>query len=242
MRSGLAGVAATFAAIWASSWPGVWLAGQPDEDAGTRMTGEHQMDKAAVRRGRPSDAEDFSKLALHTGPELLPALFGPTVRVLWRNAFRHPRSCFSFEHSRFVEVNGRTAGMALSYDFDRKRGEELRSLVLILRYLRWRFPAQITYLRRSSDIVAQIAQGDHYLSNIAVYPELRCLGYGAILLAAVEEEARQAGSKRMVLDVESDHERALRFYVRLGYAVESQSPPLRTRRRDFEFFKMTKSL
>ena len=200
------------------------------------------MDNAAVRPGRPSDAEDFSELALHTGPELLPALFGPAARALWRNAFRHPRICFSFEHSRFIELNGRPAGMALSYDFDQKRGEELRSLVLILRYLRWRFPAQITYLRRSGDIVAHITQGDHYLSNIAVYPESRCLGCGATLLTAVEEEARRAGSKRMVLDVESDHDRAIRFYERLGYAAESKSPPLRTRRRDFEFFKMTKSL
>jgi ribosomal protein S18 acetylase RimI-like enzyme len=206
------------------------------------MTGELRMENASVRSGRLSDAEDFSALALHSGPELLPALFGPTVRGLWRDAFRHRRSCFSFEHSRFIEVNGRTAGMALSYDFERKRSEELESLMVILRYLRWHFLAQITCLRRSSSIVAQIAQGDHYLSNIAIYPEFRCSGCGAMLLTAVEEEARQAGSRRMVLDVESDHERAIRFYERLGYVVESKSPPLRTRQRDFDFFKMSKVL
>ena len=213
-----------------------------DSDTATWMIRKLQMEDTAVRPGRPSDAEDFSKLALHTGPELLPALFGPTVDVLWRKAFRHSRSCFSHEHSRFIEVNGSTVGMAQSYDFEQKRREEMRSLMLILRYLTWRFPAQVTYLRRSGDIVAQIAHGDHYVSNIALYPESRCRGYGAVLLESVEEEARRAGSKRMVLDVESDHDRAIRFYERLGYAVESKSPLLRTRRRDFEFFKMTKSL
>ena len=36
------------------------------------------MENITIRKGRPEDAHDFSELALYTGPELLPALFGTT--------------------------------------------------------------------------------------------------------------------------------------------------------------------
>lgn len=200
------------------------------------------METASVRAGHHGDADDFAELALYSGPELLPALFGPTVRQLWRNAFHHERSCFSFEHSRFIEVNGCTTGMALAYSYERKRKEELRSLMLILRYLGWRFPPQAPCLLRSGGIIAQIGEGDYYLSSIAVRPEARCLGRGARLLEGIEAEARNTGAARMVLDVETDNDGAMRWYERLGYAVQLKSPVLRTKDRDFEFFQMVKPL
>jgi ribosomal protein S18 acetylase RimI-like enzyme len=75
-----------------------------------------------------------------------------------------------------------------------------------------------------------------------VYPNYRSLGYGAKLLDAVEEEAKKAGAKRMVADVENDNERGIQFYERIGYRIETESPILKTRDRDFQFFKISKEL
>lgn len=208
----------------------------------TKQARQVAMENIIIRRGRLEDAQDFSELALHTGPELLPALFGANVKDVWTKAFRHPRSCFSYEHSHFIEVNGKTEGMALAYSYDRKRKEEIRSLLLILRYLKWGILKQIAYLSRSGAIIAQIDKGDYYISNIAVYPDLRCRGYGTKLLEILEGEAKAAGCTRLVLDVETDNEKAVRLYERTGYIIEMKSPVLRTRERDFEFFKMVKDI
>ena len=200
------------------------------------------MDNMTIRKGRPEDAQDFAELALYTGPELLPALFGATVKDVWRNAFRHPRSCFSYEHSHFIEANGEIAGMALAYDYEHKKKEQIRSLLLILRYLKWGVLRQITYLLRVGETMAHIEKGDYYLSNIAVYPDFRCKGYGAKLLEFIEVEAQTAGCRRLVLDVETDNERAIKFYERMGCNIELKSPILKTKDRDFEFFKVVKDI
>ena len=97
-------------------------------------------------------------------------------------------------------------------------------------------------MRRSGDILAQIGEDDYYLRNLATYPDFRGRGLGTRLLKEVEKAAQRAGYKRMVMDVETANERAIKLYERLGYSIELKSPVLSTRDRDFEFFKMSKEL
>jgi len=202
------------------------------------------MDNVTIRRGRTEDAEDFSELVLFTGPELLPALFGSesNVRKVMKGSFQHVRNAFSYEHSHFVEASGEIAAMALVFTYDQMRREQLRSLLFILRYLKLSFLTQMVYLYRSSQILVQIAKGDSYLAHIAAYPKFRCLGFGTKLLEVIEEEARAAGSKRVVLDVETYNTEAIKLYERLGYTVELKSPILRIRDKDFECYKMSKDI
>lgn len=202
------------------------------------------MDNITIRKGKPEDAEDFSELVLYTGPELLPTLFGSesNVRNVMKGSFRHGRNGFSYEHSHFIEANGEIAAMALVFTHDQMRREQLRTMLFILRYLKLSFLTQIIYLYRSSEILVQIEEGDSYLAHIAAYPRFRSLGFGTKLLEVIEEEARAAGSKRMVLDVETDNEKAIKLYERLGYRVESKSPILRIRDKGFEFVKMSKEI
>ena len=115
-------------------------------------------------------------------------------------------------------------------------------MLFILRYLRCSFLSQFKYLRKSGEIVAQITESDSYLAHFAVYPRFRSLGFGTKLIEAIEEEARAIGSKGMVVDVETDNERAIKLYERLGYSIEHKSPILRIRDKDFEFFKMSKDI
>jgi ribosomal protein S18 acetylase RimI-like enzyme len=200
------------------------------------------MEDVTIKIGRPEEDQAFSELVIFSGPELLPALFGSNAQNFWKVAFCHPSCCFSFEHTRFIEVKGEIAGMALTYDHTIKKKEGLRSALIVLRHLKWTFFRQIPCLRQSGEIMAQTTEGDCYLSNLAMYPNYRSLGCGAKLLDAVEEEAKKAGAKRMVADVENDNERGIQFYERIGYRIETESPILKTRDRDFQFFKISKEL
>ena len=96
------------------------------------------MDNITIRKGRPEDADDFAELALFTGPELHPALYGSesNLRKVMKGSFQHVRNAFSYEHSRFIEANGEIAGMSLVFTHDQMRREQLRSGVFILRYLK----------------------------------------------------------------------------------------------------------
>jgi ribosomal protein S18 acetylase RimI-like enzyme len=60
---------------------------------------------------------------------------------------------------------------------------------------------------------------DFYLSNIAVYPEYRCLGIGRYLLEYAET---YCGRKRLVLDVANENYGAKKFYFRHGYQIERE--------------------
>ncbi len=202
------------------------------------------MDNITIRKGSPEDADDFPQLVLFTGPKLLPTLFGSesNLRNVMRGSFQRVRNAFSYEHSHFIEANGQTAAMALAFTYDQMRREQLRTMLLILRYLKLSFLTQIIYLYRSSQILVQITEGDSYLAHIAAYPEFRSLGFGTRLLEVIEEEARTTGSKRMVLDVETYNTEAIKLYERLGYTIEQRSPIFRIRDRGFEFVKMSKNI
>ena len=202
------------------------------------------MDNITIRKGKPEDAGDFSELVLYTGPELLPALFGSesNVRNAMKRSFQHVRNAFSYEHSHFIEANGEIAAMAQVFTHDQMRREQLRTMLFLLRYLKLSFVTHIIYLYRSSEILVQIAEGDSYLAHIAAYPRFRSLGLGTKLLEVIEEEARAAGNKQMVLDVETYNTEAIKLYERLGYTIEQKSPILRIRDKGFEFFKMGKDI
>lgn len=202
------------------------------------------MEAIQIRRGSPTDARDFAELALFTGMELLPALFGSEshFRRTMTGSFPRHGNAFSHAHSHFIEVDGRTAGMALAFTHAQMRKEQLRSLLLLARHLKLAFLTQMPHFGRSNRILVQIEHGDSYLAHIAAYPEFRSRGLGTMLMEAVEREARAAGSKRIVLDVETDNTRAIELYERLAYRVETKSPVLRIGRQYFEFYKMTKEL
>ena len=87
----------------------------------------------AIRKGKSEDAQDFSRLVLLSAPTLFPVLFGSNAADLLKRLFQQPRNLFSFEHSCFIKVNGKTAGMVLAYDWEHKRREELHTGLLLVR-------------------------------------------------------------------------------------------------------------
>ena len=200
-----------------------------------------KTEDVTIRKGRPQDAQDFSRLVLLSAPIFFPYLFGFDVQNVMKNLFQHEKNYFSFEHTHFIEVNGETAGMALVYNYKQKKQERLRTSLLLLKYLKRDMFTQSAYLSRSENIVTQIGERDCYLSNIAVYPDFRGLELGTKLLGLIQEETRRTGNSRVVLDAETDNTRAIKLYERLGYNIEQRSPIFQIKDKSFEFFKMCRN-
>lgn len=146
------------------------------------------MEDFIIRKGRTEDAQDFSKLILLSATTFFSSIFASNTEEVMRKIFQQPGTLFSFEHSYFIEVNGKIAGLALGYNWEQKRREELHTGLLLVKYLKWSFFTRIFYLLKAQNIVGKLAENEYYLSNIAVYPEFRGLGVGTKLLSVIERE------------------------------------------------------
>jgi ribosomal protein S18 acetylase RimI-like enzyme len=200
------------------------------------------MNNIIIRKGRSEDAQDFSHLVLLSAPTFFSLLFASNAAEVIKNLFQQPGNLFSFEHSYFIEVNGKRTEIVLGYNWEQKRREELHTGLLLIKYLKWSLFSRIFYLLKAQNIVGKIAENEYYLSNIAVYPEFRSLGLGTKLLSEIEREARKAGSNKIVLDVETSNQRAIKLYERIGYTIKRRTPSFKISKETFEFFIMCKIL
>ena len=198
------------------------------------------MQSILIRRGRPEDAHHFSELVILTSPAIFPIVFGSTVKKIMKSLFPHKRHYYSFDRSFFAELNGKIVGMAQLHKMVTRKGQTTRMSLLLLKYLKWRLPTKAVNLLKFDHLIKLVAHDDCYISNVAIYPEFRSFGIGTKLLAAIEEEVKSIGKKRIVLHAEIRNTRAISLYERLGYKIESRSPSLKIRNRIFESFKMIK--
>ncbi|MFA5143928.1 MAG: GNAT family N-acetyltransferase [Candidatus Omnitrophota bacterium] len=202
------------------------------------------MDKEreiVIRRGLPDDANDFSRLVLHTAPKFLLYLFGYRVRRLMAQLFRHRNNAFSFEYSYFIEVDKKIAGTAIVYDYKQKKRHGMRTTLLTIRYMGWSAVRKAQDLLRAGSEV-KVGAGESRLSYIALYPRFRGLGLGRRLLERIEEDVRKRGTGRIVLRTDVDNSKAISLYKKCGYEIQRKLPPLKVKRRDFHFFAISKEI
>jgi len=200
------------------------------------------MDNIITRKGRAEDMKDFSHLILLSAPTFFPLIFASNTAEVMKKLFQQPRNLFSFEHSYFIEVNGKIAGMVLGYNWEQKRREELHTGLLLAKYLKWSLFSKIFYLLKAQNMVGKIAENEYYLSNIAVYSEFRGLGLGTKLLSEIERETKKTGDNKIVLDVETSNKRAIELYERLGYIIKWRTQSFKISKETFEFFRMFRVL
>lgn len=62
-----------------------------------------------------------------------------------------------------------------------------------------------------------------FLSYIATEPDAQGRGVGSLLLQHLERSGREAGSQRLALDVFRSNLKAVRWYERLGFKLQSQT-------------------
>jgi len=194
-----------------------------------------------IRKGLPQDAQDFTNLILLSESGLFPAVFGSKVKNVLQRLFRQRRNLFSFEHSYFIEVDDTKSGMALGYDWKTLRGEEWRTGLLLIKYMKLEFFARILSLLKALSLTGKVEDNEYYVSNIAVYPEFRSANLGTNLLLKVEEEAKSCGATKMALDVEADNQGAIKLYNRLGYSVVGKPRRAKIDRKNFTLVRMCKN-
>jgi ribosomal protein S18 acetylase RimI-like enzyme len=197
-----------------------------------------------IRKGLPEDAQDFSNLSLLSDPVFCQAIFGSGTRNILQNLFRQRRNLFSFEHSYFIEVNGKKAGMILGYDGKSERGETWRTGLLMIKYMKLGFFIKILALLKLKALsaVGRVEDNEYYISNLAVYPEFRDNKLGTNLLVRAEEGAKRCGAEKMALDVAVNNQGAIRLYNRLGYLIVGKPIRARISRKVFTFFRMYRKI
>ncbi len=194
-----------------------------------------------IRKGLPEDTQDFSNLILLSEPNLFPAMFGSGARNVLQNLFRQRKNLFSFEHSYFIEVDGKKAGMIIGYDWKTERGETWRTGLLLVKYMKLEFFTKILSLLKALSVVGRAEDNGYYISNIAVYPEFRGINLGTNLLSKIEREAKRYGAEKIALDVEVDNQDAIKLYNRLGYSIMGKPRQAKINRKNFAFCRMCKN-
>ena len=191
--------------------------------------------------GKETEAEHFARLMEISAPEYFPALLGPRFSELFRRLFLEKQNLFSHEHVVFAIYGGQIAGMLLSYDWKVKEREEKRTGWLMMKSLGFDFLRKLPGFISSTSGSGRLERGDYYVSNVAVYPEFRGKGIGKALMLEAERLAKESGAERIVLDVETDNERAIAIYKKLGYSVEREHS-LELEGKTYEFYRMAKEL
>ncbi len=194
-----------------------------------------------MRRALPGDAEDFISLIILSAPLFFKKLYGNRFKSILRYLFSHQGNLFSFRHVYFAESNGKKAGMILGYDWRFKKQEDLRTGLLLLKYMELNFIKRLPLFLKARDVIGRVNREEHYISNIAVYPEYRGMGIGIDLIAEVEMKARINGAKKVALDVEAENLKAVNLYKKLGYTIAKKSS-IRLHRELFSFYRMCKKL
>jgi len=120
-----------------------------------------------------------------------------------RGRARREESDFSWRHATIADVDGAIAGMLVGYrqpdTFDRQGWEGLPDV-----------------LRPLVELEAE-APGSWYVNILAVYPEHRGEGVGALLMGHADLEAAATKANGLSLIAEDTNQGARRLYRRLGF-------------------------
>ena len=174
-----------------------------------------------IIKATQEDRFDFSELTLLSAP-YFSILFGDKIKIALQDMFCYKNNLFSYEHTNIIKINGETAGMVLSYAWQEKRRENLKTGFLLIKKLGIGLLRKSLILKNFSTTVGRLCKGEYYLSNIAIYPRFRGKGLGKELIEECEKRARIMGVERIILDVENDNLAALSFYKNLGFSIISE--------------------
>lgn len=190
-----------------------------------------------LRRGSAADAPDIARLVISSAESFLPAVFGPRIAGVLTSLAAGRGTLFSHEHAWIAESEGRTLGMLLGYPGAVKSAEDPRTGFALLRLLGVDLLARLGTLLRTQSAIGRIGRDEYYVSNVAVDEAHRGRGVGTLLIARAAREAREAGARTVVLDVESDNSGARRLYERLGFRPVAETPAITIAGRSFSFFR-----
>lgn len=194
------------------------------------------MEKTVIIYGKCSLKEDFVNLILLSAP-YFKKFFGKNVEFMFKKMFCLKNNLFSFENTFFIEIDGKIAGMILGYNGKMKFKKDLYTGLLMIKFLKFDFFKNLKGFLKFNKIVGKLKTNQFYISNIAVYPEFRKRGFGKLLMIEIEKSIKQSSVeeklmkknkysknkiKSIILDVEKENTKAIRFYKNLGYKIKDE--------------------
>lgn len=188
------------------------------------------------------DAQDFAGLFLISAPEYLPALYAGTHDRVNRKLFLYRSNILSFTHTRFMQVDGKNAGMIVAYDWIANKREQTKTTLLIVRYMGLKFFKQIKPMQWAAENLGRIDDGTYYIASLALYEEFRNKGLGTEIMTFTQEQAEKAGANKIELDAETYNVDAIRFYKRFGMHEVGEPRGTTIGGRYFKFIRLSKDI
>ncbi len=190
-----------------------------------------------LRRASAADVHDIARFVIASAESFLPAVFGPQIVSALVSLAAGEGTLFSHEHAWIAEAEGRALGMLLGYTGAVKSAEDPRTGFALLRLLGVDMLSRLGSLLRTQSAIGRMGRDEYYVSNLAVDDTHRGRGIGTLLIAHATREAREAGARAVVLDVESDNDGARRLYERLGFHPVAETPAITLGGRSFCFVR-----
>lgn len=179
------------------------------------------------RPARPEDATAAVPLIYSSGPAAFDYVFaageGRDAPSFLQYCFVDGAGEFGWRNHWVGVADGRVVAVGAGYGADTKGKFTLAAARQILsHYGLRRGMAVITRGLRVESLIRPPEGDMHYLAHLAVVPELRGRGVGRALIDELLGSAREAGRRRVVLDVATSNPRAEALYRRAGFKVVSE--------------------
>ncbi len=95
----------------------------------------------------------------------------------------------------------------------------------------------------ANKVMMRTEANDYYVSRLAILPTARKQGLGQGLLEQTIQDGKKLGCKRLVLEVNPDHQAAVRLYRNLGFEqLDHQQVLDPDTKRTLEYLHLTKPL
>lgn len=147
--------------------------------------------------------------------------FGSRSRALsaLRDFFRRPGNRFSYDYAEFALLEGRIAGILMTFDQRQMRKSMLLTALHMLRVYRMDETIRFLNLMIPYQQEEIIPANELYIGHLAVCEEYRRQGVGVELLAHAEARARAMGKAKLSLLTEVENTAARGLYEKAGFAL-----------------------
>ena len=181
--------------------------------------------EVGLRSARPDQGDGlaFARLLDQAQEGWFRIALGRSAKDVVAEAFIATGHELSHTHVTIAERDEAPIGMASGYTAEAHRAFTNEAMEAAAHSRRWRYRAVRRISQRMMRFMDNIPDGDFYIRAIAVDPDYRDGGVGGRLMNHMIDNARDAGARRLALDVAAKNRDGRRFYERIGMARESES-------------------
>lgn len=126
---------------------------------------------------------------------------------------------YSYKHAVIALEDDVPVGICLCYDGGRYHELRLTTFPLFANMMHDDPDHEAMDLENAED---EAVAGEYYVDSLAVMPEFRKRGYGALLMQAQLDKAKRLGFQKATLLVDPENEGAQHMYRKLGFQPDSE--------------------